>query len=517
MTIAEHLALIRQGVEAWNEWRNNNPGTPNLSQANLSQIALEIINLKWADLTQANLSQANLKEANLRWANLSQANLSQAILNRASLRWANLNQVNLSQANLVNADLRGVNLSLANLSRADLSDADLSGQDRNGVILTGADLKDANLNRVNLNLANLNRADLSRANLSEADLSSADLTKAILTGVDLRGAILTSTNLRDTDLRRANLIGVDLSNTDLSGADLREANLIRANLNDANLSGANLSGANLLRTQALGTNFTQAILIGASLEDWQIDDNTNFNGVIWDDESNPIAPASVPALSETFDNSLAALASLDGAAADPSQTHLSTLETVDLVFSDGIDWRALLLALEDVQVRHKRHTLIVQAIENQPDGSVVIRLNPIPDIELTEFKHLVRERYEAQLDELGISYRKELQATDEEIAVYRQQSTNLFEIVKLQATTLTRAEGPPTPAIAESTEEQDLSSLGAVPPSSSAPKSSNNRSNSELRRAILGGLDAYEAPMVERSRTVDDAFEAPKIYDDASE
>lgn len=508
MTISEHLALIRQGVAAWNEWRNKNPVTPNLSQASLSQIALETVNLKWADLTQANLSQAILKDANLRWANLSQANLSQAVLNRASLRWATLNQVNLSQANLANADLRGVNLSLANLSRADLSNADLSGQDRNGVILAGADLKDANLNRANLNLANLNRADLSRANLSEADLTEADLTKALLNGVDLRGAILKSTNLRDTDLRRANLIGVDLSDTDLSGADLREANLIRANLNGANLSGANLSGANLFRTQALGTNFTQAVFIGASLEDWEIDDDTNFGGVIWDDEPTPI-----PAIASVLDGALGhdplAPVHSEPLSADSGQSYSSAVETVDLIFSDGIDWRALLLALEEVQVQYKHHTLIVQAIENRPDGSVVVRLNPLPDIDLDEFKQLVNEKYAAQLDALGLSYRKELQATDEEIAVYRQQSTNLFEIVKLQATTLTRAEGPPVAAIADHPTDKEAA-VETVSPAVPAPSSS----NSELRRAILGGLSAYEAPMIERSRPLDDAFEAPKVQED---
>ena len=48
----EHVALLKQGVEAWNAWRDENPGIrPDLSEA---------------DLSKANLSYANLRGANLR-------------------------------------------------------------------------------------------------------------------------------------------------------------------------------------------------------------------------------------------------------------------------------------------------------------------------------------------------------------------------------------------------------------------------------------------------------------------
>ena len=51
MANEEHLKILKQGVEAWNKWREKNPQiTPDLSKADLYT----------ADLTGANLYKANL-------------------------------------------------------------------------------------------------------------------------------------------------------------------------------------------------------------------------------------------------------------------------------------------------------------------------------------------------------------------------------------------------------------------------------------------------------------------------
>jgi len=73
----KHVAMLKKGVDAWNAWRDENPGTrPDLSEANLRE---------------ANLSGTNLRGANLREAGLSKANLSGADLSGANLFWACLN------------------------------------------------------------------------------------------------------------------------------------------------------------------------------------------------------------------------------------------------------------------------------------------------------------------------------------------------------------------------------------------------------------------------------------------
>jgi uncharacterized protein YjbI with pentapeptide repeats len=103
MANPEHLKLLLEGVDAWNNWRvGNRTILPDLREADL----------RGATLVKANLSGAVLRSASLRDANLCDANL----------RDANLNGANLSRADLSRAELLGANLSLANLSRANLSD-----------------------------------------------------------------------------------------------------------------------------------------------------------------------------------------------------------------------------------------------------------------------------------------------------------------------------------------------------------------------------------------------------------
>ena len=44
----KHLAILRQGVEVWNQWRKNPRVRPNLSGANLSEANLSGVNLSRA-------------------------------------------------------------------------------------------------------------------------------------------------------------------------------------------------------------------------------------------------------------------------------------------------------------------------------------------------------------------------------------------------------------------------------------------------------------------------------------
>src|SRR5215831_5797336 len=77
----EHVALLKQGVAAWNAWRVENPNIrPDLTKADL----------KGADLCRANLKEVDLKGADLRGAKLARANLAEATLNEANLAGANL-------------------------------------------------------------------------------------------------------------------------------------------------------------------------------------------------------------------------------------------------------------------------------------------------------------------------------------------------------------------------------------------------------------------------------------------
>ena len=74
MAIEEHLNRVKQGVDAWNKWRENNPNeVPDLSQADIRGYKLQKINLINANLKETKLQYANLYEANLLGANISGA------------------------------------------------------------------------------------------------------------------------------------------------------------------------------------------------------------------------------------------------------------------------------------------------------------------------------------------------------------------------------------------------------------------------------------------------------------
>ena len=84
----EHVALIRKGATAWNAWRNERDGAPDLSRAGLRGLDLSGFNLSRADLQGADLRGTNLSQANLSGATLQEANLFKAVLDGADLAGA---------------------------------------------------------------------------------------------------------------------------------------------------------------------------------------------------------------------------------------------------------------------------------------------------------------------------------------------------------------------------------------------------------------------------------------------
>ena len=87
MADQQHLAVLRQGVAAWNAWRRQHPEIhPDVSEADLTNADLSGVDLRHANLMRANLSHAYLSEASLNEANLSEADLTGANL-REVLCW----------------------------------------------------------------------------------------------------------------------------------------------------------------------------------------------------------------------------------------------------------------------------------------------------------------------------------------------------------------------------------------------------------------------------------------------
>ena len=87
MANVEQLNLIKQGVESWNQWREQNTNVK--------------LDLSESDLRQANLQKAILSHANLNKVKLQFSNLTGANLREASLKKSKFQETNLQSANLL--------------------------------------------------------------------------------------------------------------------------------------------------------------------------------------------------------------------------------------------------------------------------------------------------------------------------------------------------------------------------------------------------------------------------------
>jgi len=296
----EHLAILKQGVDVWNEWRSNHPGvTPDLSEADLRWGVLSKANFRKVNFFGADLNQADLTESDLHKTDLSEADLAGAILVEANLSNAILALTSLVNALLHKAVLIGANLSRADCSQADLSEAQISGANLSEVrlvnanltlaVLKGANLRNAYLREANFSKAKLNGAILSGADLYLADLNKAKLCRTTLLEADLRWADLSGANLADVNLVRARLINANLYEARLMRAELRLADLRLADLSEANFRGANLKGASLEVARLINTlldnaNLTDTRIWETQRAGWSIKDVT-CDFVYWDEKS----------------------------------------------------------------------------------------------------------------------------------------------------------------------------------------------------------------------------------------
>ncbi len=135
MANEEHVIKIKQGVETWNKWREDNPNiAPDLSKADIRGCKLQKINL----------INANLEETKLQYSNLFEANLEKAELSKAKLLEVNMQSANLKNANLSGAGLLESNLQFTNLENARLEGAQFNeGTIFNQTNIKGALLKNA--------------------------------------------------------------------------------------------------------------------------------------------------------------------------------------------------------------------------------------------------------------------------------------------------------------------------------------------------------------------------------------
>ncbi|WP_346289555.1 pentapeptide repeat-containing protein [Sphaerothrix gracilis] len=229
-------------------------------------------------------------------------------------------------------------------------------------------------------------------------------------------------------------VGLMLKGANLVGADLADANFTEADLSQATLAGATLERANLTKTQALGACFEQTMLTAACLESWNIDNTTQLNGAICDyvyllngqKERRPHSETEVFKPGEF------------------TKLFQEVLDTIDLIFQNGIDWKAFAQTLQNVQVQHEGAELSIQSIENKGDGVVVMRLNSAPGIDkggvqqafMQGYRKALKKAeryYKAQLEAVKTQHASQIQTREQRITEYREQNANMQRVVELLA------------------------------------------------------------------------------------
>jgi uncharacterized protein YjbI with pentapeptide repeats len=170
MANAAHLSHLKNGVVAWNEWRDTcAPTPPDLFGADLSRHGVLHTALLLPQARDGGAvvggsgagSAARLRGVNFGGTDLRYANLAMADLSDAKLAGARLSFSMLARARLDRADCGGAYLHMAQLTRASAVAADFSGADFSYAVLSGTDLQGANLTDATMIGCLLNDVDLS--------------------------------------------------------------------------------------------------------------------------------------------------------------------------------------------------------------------------------------------------------------------------------------------------------------------------------------------------------------------
>ena len=171
----QHVRWLLEGVRNWNERRERDPFTPDLSGVFFSEV----------------FSDSNRRDANGR-----------VLLAGVNLAGADLSRAFLTDADFTNADFSNATLQTSFGHGSIYPNANFAGAQGFGFAAGPADFAKSNFYGATLGFAQLSGADLSDCDLTGANLFSADLT-----GCDLSGATLARTNLINAQLNGAKLFG----------------------------------------------------------------------------------------------------------------------------------------------------------------------------------------------------------------------------------------------------------------------------------------------------------------------
>lgn len=262
--------------------------------------------------------------------------------------------------------------------------------------------------------------NLAEANFSNADLKICDFREANITRLDC--------------LRAKNFNYIRPGNTYLKDAQIREwitGKETNKKFDDKNLRGVSLRKADLTNASFVGSDLSEAdlsetTLTGACIQDWNINSQTKLQNVtcnyIFLKEDNQERRPSDP--NKTF------------APGDFANLVQKSLSTVDLIFSEGIDWQGFLDSFKRLQVEDGNRELVIQAIERKTNGAFVVRVEVPPDADKASIEESFWQKYNPLLEAKDREIKLLSQQTEfysQQVEVIRTDNTRLIGIVETMA------------------------------------------------------------------------------------
>ena len=125
----EHLEILKQGVDVWNQWREDNPEvSPVLIYFRTELVGMDLAGVNFSGMElESDLSSANLESASFTGASMGRTVFFGANLSGSDLSGAHAISTVFTSADLTGADLSGLELLFADFKDADLSRSNISG------------------------------------------------------------------------------------------------------------------------------------------------------------------------------------------------------------------------------------------------------------------------------------------------------------------------------------------------------------------------------------------------------
>ncbi len=271
-------------------------------------------------------------------------------------------------------------------------------------------------------------AELSGATFSNAKLYHVDFTGANLMGVNWTKATfhhcrfwssLVDEQVRNLcttrQARNQHLQGKDLRGLHLVGVDLSDANLTGADLGGADLRHAQLERTQLVQVQALGTNFAEAKLTGACIQQWGINTDTDFTNVHCDYVYLEAPDRERKPASGMFEPG------------DFEKVVMQFAKTLDFLFRNGVDAAAFNAALEKLEAKYRAAGAKGKSIDDLGDGIQKISFTVNPDTNTTELHYETMREYAAIHQEL-VAARQHIADLESQLV----HAPNTEEVARLQ-------------------------------------------------------------------------------------